>query len=107
MRTNFTEASISGTGVYIIKLSRPMCHARYYVGYSVNVQSRLYYHRIGKGCHFTRAMYEKHISFEVIAFIPSGTRTTERRIKNYKDTKRWLKNHIDDPEVMGLRGYIA
>lgn len=105
MLTAYTEASISGTGVYILKLHRPLCHAKFYVGYSVNVQGRLHYHRTGRGSKFTQALYREGITFEVVAFIPSGNRAMERHIKNQHNTARWLERHRHDPKVMVLRGY--
>lgn len=85
---------MSGEGVYILELDKPLGNARhqarYYVGYTRNLEGRLYYHEMGRGAAFTRAAVEQGIGFKVALFIPGAGRDIERAIKNSKNTKRWM-----------------
>lgn len=86
----------TGAGVYILQLSRPLAgRAQFYVGYTTNVQGRLYYHRQGKGACFTREAVRQGIQLELVLWIPGGTRQLERRIKNQKNTGRFIQRYTN------------
>ena len=85
---------MSGEGVYILELDRPLGNerhsARYYVGWTRNLEGRLHYHERGLGAAFTRAAVQQGIGWKVALFIPGAGRDVERAIKNSKNTKRWI-----------------
>lgn len=82
--------------VYILQLDEPLGNenhkAYYYVGYCNpgRLSKRVGFHAKGMGASFTRAAVEKGIKFRVIYYDPDGTRDEERRIKNMKNTEKFL-----------------
>lgn len=83
--------------VYIIQFASPLGNARhsatYYVGWARNVEARLRHHRNGRGAAITRAAAANGIGMEIVFSMP-GTRADERRIKNQKNTRRWLNRQM-------------
>lgn len=80
-----TSAPQPGT-VYLIHLDRKMSHAQHYLGFTVNVEGRLYYHRANRGSRFLAAANAVGISYEVVRrWI--GDRTLERALKNRKNAR--------------------
>lgn len=83
--------------VYIIQFDRPLGNerhqARYYVGWcrENTLEARLNHHRRGTGAAITRAAAERGIGFEVVLTIPGADRTFERKIKNQKNTARFIE----------------
>lgn len=82
--------------IYILKFSRPLGNpahrngtAQFYVGWAKRLETRIAHHRNGTGAAITAAAVQQGITFEVV-FTMRGTKTDERRIKNYKNTRRWL-----------------
>lgn len=60
---------------------RRLAHAGHYVGFCVRgIDSRLAYHRAGRGSRLVRAALAAGLDF-VVAVVSAGTRTDERRIK--------------------------
>ena len=88
----------SGDGVYILEFSEPVGNerhsARYYVGWTRNIEGRLHYHRRGAGAAITRAAVARGITFTVALFIPGAKRELEREIKRRKNTRRWLESYL-------------
>jgi predicted GIY-YIG superfamily endonuclease len=91
------QADIEGD-VYIIKfatpignLNNPRGSAQYYVGWALRgeAERRLQEHRNGQGAAITRAAAEQGIEMNIIAIIP-GTVVTERKIKNYGNTRKFV-----------------
>jgi putative endonuclease len=87
--------------VYILELARPLGNhrhqARFYVGWTKNeatLQQRLDHHRKGTGAAFTRAAVERGIDFQLVLTLPEATKTDERRIKNQKNTRRFVERHL-------------
>lgn len=85
--------------IYILKFtqtignkSNPRGQARYYVGYCEDdrLDERLAEHRSGHGAAITRVVIEKGYDFEVALTIPGATRTDERKLKNRKNTPRFV-----------------
>lgn len=95
------ESDLQGEGVYILmivngSLGGDRHRARYYIGWTQNIQGRLYYHRAGYGAHFTRAANQANLHYRVVAWIPGGTRGkrgTEGEIKAWKNTRLWIQRH--------------
>jgi putative endonuclease len=88
---------MSGEGVYILELDQPLGNAKhqasFYVGYTRNLEGRLYYHERGQGAAFTRAAVERGIGFKVALFIPGAGREVERKIKASKNIRRWIASY--------------
>lgn len=86
--------------IYVLKLERPLGNAKhqaqYYVGYSKNKYTlglRIEHHRKGCGSSFTRAAVKQGIGFDVV-LIMEGDRSVERKIKNQKNTKRFVERQL-------------
>jgi hypothetical protein len=80
--------------VYLLHFSAPLgnpqntrAQASHYLGWALDVASRLAEHRAGRGAAITRAAVERGIDFDVVASWP-GDRYLERRLKNLKATPR-------------------
>lgn len=86
--------------VYILQLERPLGNSRhkaqYYIGWCNDdrLEARLWHHRNGRGAAFTRAAVERGINFDVVLTIPGASRSDERRIKNQKNTRRFVERHL-------------
>jgi len=87
-----------GEGVYIVELARPLGNsthsARFYVGWTVNLENRMWHHRHGSGSRFLAAAAEQGIAFDVVLWIPGADKSVERRIKNRKNTKQFVQQHL-------------
>lgn len=100
MRQAQPQKDVPGT-VYILRFHVPLgnpakkhgtaCH---YVGWCAEgrLEERLEEHRQGVGAAITRALAERKIGFDLVASFP-GTRTDERKVKNYKNTRLYLEKH--------------
>ena len=76
--------------IYILEFSRPLSHARYYVGWTQQpVSERVARHRNGQGAKITRAAVAAGITLKLI-YTRTGTRDDERAIKNRKNTPRYV-----------------
>lgn len=89
---------MTGAGVYILELASPLGNAathqaRYYCGYTTNLEGRLWHHQNGRGAAFTRAAVERGISFSVALWLPGAGRDVERAIKASHNIGRWLQAH--------------
>lgn len=86
--------------VYVLELKRPLGtprhQATYYVGWCKDnrLEARIAHHRNGTGAAFTRAAVERGIEFDVVLTIPGATRADERRIKNQKNTRRFVERQL-------------
>jgi predicted GIY-YIG superfamily endonuclease len=74
----------SGT-VYLLHFSEAYKHARHYVGFATDLQSRLEAHANGTGARLLEVITEAGISFE-LARTWKGSRKGERSLKNRKET---------------------
>lgn len=86
--------------VYILKFNKPLGNDRHqaawYVGWCNEgcLEARLAYHRAGRGAAITRALMERGGDFEVVVIIPGATKADERRIKNQKNTARFVRRYL-------------
>lgn len=87
--------------IYVLMFDRPLGSANprgaanYYVGWSEDdrVLARFAEHTSGQGAAITRAAVKSGIGLTMVAMF-EGDRAKEREIKNYKNTRLWLKSHI-------------
>lgn len=75
--------------VYLIHFDRPLAHAQHYLGFvdhekGHTVESRLEYHRSGRGSKLLRAVAKAGIDFHIVDIWPEGDRNFERALKNKK-----------------------
>src|SRR5690349_21420741 len=68
--------------------------AKFYLGYcdEERLFERIDEHRKGHGAAITRACVQKKIGFHLAATYPGGTRSDERRFKNWKNNRKVLKH---------------
>lgn len=82
--------------VYILQFSKPLGgqkhQARYYIGYCkfATADARLADHRVGKGAAITKAANARQIRYDIVCVL-EGDRSTERALKNMKNTPRILR----------------
>ncbi len=83
--------------IYVLEFSKPLGNerhsARYYVGWARDVETRVNHHRKGSGAAITRAAAAAGIAMNIIYVMP-GTRHDERRVKNQKNTRRWVQTQL-------------
>ena len=65
--------------VYVVRLSRPMFHARLYLGSTVNLEKRMAQHCSGNGSPLLRTAIERGIQLTVICSLRC-TSVSEARI---------------------------
>jgi predicted GIY-YIG superfamily endonuclease len=71
--------------VYLIHFDEPFQHARHYLGYTKNLDTRLAAHRAGSGARLMKVISEQGISWQ-LARTWRGNRTLERRLKNWHNS---------------------
>jgi predicted GIY-YIG superfamily endonuclease len=71
--------------VYLLHFSQAYKHARHYVGFTTNLDERLESHSKGTGARLLEVITQSGISFRLVRTW-QGSRKTERRIKNRKET---------------------
>ncbi len=76
--------------VYIIHLARPLAGSKsqHYVGFSKQVEKRLWHHRNNTGSHFLKEANRQGIAY-TLCVIFTGTKRDERGLKNIKNTKKY------------------
>ena len=62
---------IGVTGVYLIHFSRPLGHAKHYLGMAEDIASRLERHWKGKGAKLMRAVKKAKIDWRAVASWPT------------------------------------
>lgn len=75
--------------IYILHFSRPLFHARHYIGYTGfdDLEIRMKRHLSGRGAKIMKAAVEAGITFEIAAILP-GDRTEERRLHRLNNTAK-------------------
>lgn len=81
-----TLPELEGPGCYLLHyvapyMGRPSHPPQHYLGWSRCIGRRITEHAQGKGAHFTKAVHQAGIAFEVAAIWPGATRTDERALK--------------------------
>jgi predicted GIY-YIG superfamily endonuclease len=67
--------------VYLIHLSRPLKHARHYLGTTADLKQRMEDHRAGRGAAMLRACNRKGIAYRVVRTWKRAGFRTEQAIK--------------------------
>lgn len=76
--------------VYLIHFDRPYKHAQHYIGYTENLDQRIYEHEFTvNGARLLQVVREAGIGFQVVRVWPDGDRAFERRLKNMKNSRRY------------------
>ena len=76
--------------VYLLHFERPICPTRpcqHYLGWALDLDTRIADHRAGRGARLTQVALERGIEFEVVRTWP-GDRTFERKLKHRKESPR-------------------
>jgi hypothetical protein len=81
--------------IYLIHFERPYRHANHYLGFvdtsrhplEEALESRLAFHRSGRGSRLLRAVNAAGIGWSVVRVWEEGTRTDERRLKGRSSTR--------------------
>jgi predicted GIY-YIG superfamily endonuclease len=78
--------------VYLIHLDSKLKHSQHYIGFvdggTDRLNSRLDYHRRGRGSKFLKAVVDAGIDFVVSRTWVEGDRNFERKLKNMKNARR-------------------
>lgn len=86
--------------VYVLELSKPLGHSRYYIGWSKNPTTlgrRIEHHKQGRGSAFTRAAIKAGIELTPVVIL-NGEKDLERRLKNWKSGKRVVQRYFNSKE---------
>ena len=87
-----SSAKKGGAVVYVIRLRRRLCHARHYVGWTVDLEQRIRQHLTGHGSALLNAANAYGIGWDVVHVIPCRSRRQawqlERHIKR-GHVRRW------------------
>ena len=79
--------------VYVIRLRRPLCHARHYVGWTVDLPRRVHQHLTGQGSRLLNAANAYGIGWDVVQAIRCGSckeaQQLEQHIKRGANVTRW------------------
>jgi len=73
--------------VYLLHFSKPLAHARHYLGFADTVESipkRIERHQRGDGAKLTKAASQAGIELQLARTWPEGNRDFERKLKNGK-----------------------
>lgn len=81
--------------LYLVHFAEPFHHAKHYLGFvetngrdaQVALDTRLAFHRKGRGSKLLRAVANAGIEFEVVRTWPTGDRNMERRLKGHSSTR--------------------
>ncbi|MCC6192282.1 MAG: endonuclease [Anaerolineales bacterium] len=70
--------------VYLLHFSRPLHHARHYVGFvEYDLEQRIEHHLAGRGARLVAAVAAAGIDVQLARVWPGATRTFERRLKRW------------------------
>ncbi len=80
--------------VYLIHFDQKFHHAQHYLGFvdhlnNHTLESRVEYHKKGKGSRLLRAVALAKINFDVVRTWPDGDRNFERSLKNKKKASQF------------------
>lgn len=75
--------------VYLIHFEKPYKHAQHYIGYTGDLDKRMYEHELGnKGARLLQVVRDAGINFNVVRTWPDGDRTYERKLHNMKCSRK-------------------
>lgn len=77
--------------VYLLHFDRPLHHAKHYIGFTRDLETRIALHRKPNGSShhaLMRAVYRAGIGFTVARVWPDGDRELERKLKARKSAPR-------------------
>jgi hypothetical protein len=112
--------------IYLLHFSRPISPShtcQHYIGWCLDLPTRMHAHRAGAGARLTQVAVERGIGFEVVRTWP-GTREFERQLKERKCGPRLcpvccrqrgrtvaaphqLALPLDEPAPWELPGYVV
>lgn len=72
--------AMTGT-VYLLHFSRPYKHARHYLGWASNLESRLAHHKAGTGGNLMKVIAREGIPWSLVRTWTPADRNRERQIK--------------------------
>lgn len=78
------RSNVQGT-IYLVHFDRPLHHARHYLGWSENVDSRIVRHEAGRGSRIMRAVVQAGIDFRVCILV---SRNARRRAEDEEAAER-------------------
>jgi predicted GIY-YIG superfamily endonuclease len=70
--------------IYLIHFSKPLKHARHYLGFTTDLAARLEQHASGQGARLLSVLASFGIAWQCVRTWP-GDRKLERRLKNRKE----------------------
>ena len=73
---------------YLLCFDRPFGHARHYLGFSTNLESRLAAHAAGQGANLLKHVRAAGIGWRLVKTWPVTTRVDERRMHRSGHAKR-------------------
>jgi len=74
--------------IYLLHFDRPYKHAKHYLGYTDDLESRLERHRAGNGARLVEVITQAGIGF-VVARTWEGDKHLERKLKNRGSSVRF------------------
>ena len=74
--------------VYLLHFDRPFKHARHYLGWTRDLDSRLADHRAGSGARLLAVLKAAGIGFQLARTWTPATRRRERQLKNQGGASR-------------------
>lgn len=80
------DLGVTGT-VYLIHFDRSFSHARHYIGWTRNLEGRLWYHRNGAGSRLLAAVNRAGIGWHVVRTW-EGTGNFERKLHRRKNSAK-------------------
>lgn len=88
------------TGVYILHFNVPLKHAKHYVGFSNDVDTRIQEHREGRSrARIMEVLAERKIDFVLARVFEGEGKAFERQLKKRKNTPKYCpickeKHHV-------------
>lgn len=79
IRLNYRKVGMEG--VYLLHFDRPYKHAKHYVGWSSDIESRLLAHKNGRGARLIEVISNEGIAARLVRVWPRRTRRFERQLK--------------------------
>lgn len=88
---NVLKKNWKGKVVYLIHLERKLKHSQHYIGFvdgEERLESRIEFHKKGRGSKFLKAVSAAGIDFSVVRTWKEGDRNFERQLKNRKKARK-------------------